>query len=119
MTGRVEMLLKLYATARTGRHQTAQKSKWVRPIWTQSRSSCKYRAHRMIERGVVLNEWLKMPAEPGKKDELNVARSVDVFPLLQNVMGSMRWRQTLRCVESVHEFGRMLWRQPMKARVQE
>lgn len=97
------MLLKLCATACTGRHQTAQESKWVRPIWTESRSSCKYRAHRVIERAVVVDEWLKMPAEPGKKDELNVARSVDVFPLLQNVMGSMGGRQTLRCIEGVHE----------------
>lgn len=56
----------------------------------------------------MLDERLKVPAEPGKKDELNVARSVDVFPLLQNVMGSMRWRQTLRCVESVHKLRWML-----------
>jgi hypothetical protein len=73
----------------------------------------------MIERAVVLDEWLKVPAEPGKEDELDIARSVDVLPLLQNVMGSMGRRQTLRRIEGVHELGRMLRRQSMEARVQE
>jgi hypothetical protein len=73
----------------------------------------------MIGRAVVLDEWLKVPAEPGKEDELDIARSVDVLPLLQNVMGSMGRRQTLRRIEGVHDFGRMLRRQSMEARVQE